>query len=126
VAAATAQAHFALPRSVVSRYSDPSGGPRHGPVLGHPDLDSTDLSSLQCFWYGAAPMSVARLEEALNRIAPVMAQLFGADRGADDDLDDAAGAHFGPDGTLAGGILDDQGREQRGGERARSACAARW
>lgn len=34
-------------------------------------------SSLQCFWYGAAPMSVARLEEALSRIAPVMAQLFG-------------------------------------------------
>ena len=23
-------------------------------------------SSLQCFWYGAAPMSVARLEEALE------------------------------------------------------------
>ena len=46
-------------------------------VLGHPALDSTDLSSLQCFWYGAAPMSAARLEEALTRIGPVMAQLFG-------------------------------------------------
>src|SRR5215212_128707 len=46
-------------------------------VLGHEALDRTDLSSLQCFWYGAAPMSVARLEEALNRIGPVMAQLFG-------------------------------------------------
>ena len=46
-------------------------------VLGHEALDATDLSSLQCFWYGAAPMSVARLEEALNRIGPVMAQLFG-------------------------------------------------
>ncbi|HEU4330080.1 MAG TPA: AMP-binding protein, partial [Lapillicoccus sp.] len=46
-------------------------------MLGHPSLDSTDLSSLQCFWYGAAPMSVARLEEALTRIGPVMAQLFG-------------------------------------------------
>ena len=34
-------------------------------------------SSLQCFWYGAAPMWVARLEEALSRIGPVMAQLFG-------------------------------------------------
>ena len=42
-----------------------------------PELDTTDLSSLQCFWYGAAPMSVARLEEALTRIGPVMAQLFG-------------------------------------------------
>ena len=28
-------------------------------VLGHPDLDGTDLSSLQCFWYGAAPMSAS-------------------------------------------------------------------
>jgi fatty-acyl-CoA synthase len=45
-------------------------------VLGHETLDATDLSSLQCFWYGAAPMSAARLEEALDRIGP-MAQLFG-------------------------------------------------
>jgi acyl-CoA synthetase (AMP-forming)/AMP-acid ligase II len=46
-------------------------------VLGAVELDQTDCSSLQCFWYGAAPMSAARLEEALTRIGPVMAQLFG-------------------------------------------------
>jgi acyl-CoA synthetase (AMP-forming)/AMP-acid ligase II len=46
-------------------------------VLGHERLDTTDRSSLQCFWYGAAPMYVARLKEALRRIGPVMAQLFG-------------------------------------------------
>jgi len=46
-------------------------------LLGHPALESTDLRSLQCFWYGAAPISPARLEEALTRIGPVMAQLFG-------------------------------------------------
>jgi fatty-acyl-CoA synthase len=46
-------------------------------VLGHAALDVTDLSSLQCFWYGAAPMSATRLQEALTRIGPVMAQLFG-------------------------------------------------
>ncbi|MEV5964109.1 long-chain fatty acid--CoA ligase [Kribbella sp. NPDC051952] len=46
-------------------------------VLAAPELDATDLSSLRCFWYGAAPMSVSRLEEALERIGPVMAQLFG-------------------------------------------------
>ncbi|XVX20428.1 AMP-binding protein [Actinomycetota bacterium] len=46
-------------------------------VLGHERLEATDLSSFQCFWYGAAPMSVARLEEALTRVGPVMAQLFG-------------------------------------------------
>ncbi|WP_420750463.1 acyl-CoA synthetase [Rhodococcus sp. O3] len=45
-------------------------------VLAHPDLDDTDLSSLMCFWYGAAPMSPTRLAEALDRIGP-MAQLFG-------------------------------------------------
>ena len=46
-------------------------------ALANPALDTTDLSSLQCFWYGAAPMSATRLEEALTRIGPVMAQLFG-------------------------------------------------
>ncbi len=45
-------------------------------LLDHDRLDTTNLSSLQCFWYGAAPMSTARLEEALQRIGP-MAQLFG-------------------------------------------------
>ena len=46
-------------------------------LLEHPKLAATDRSSLQCFWYGAAPISVARLEEALEKIGPVMAQLFG-------------------------------------------------
>ena len=46
-------------------------------LLAHPALDSTDLSSLRCFWYGAAPMSASRIEEAIGRIGPVMAQLFG-------------------------------------------------
>ena len=46
-------------------------------LLGHPALDTTNLTSLQCFWYGAAPMSATRLEEAITRIGPVMAQLFG-------------------------------------------------
>jgi len=46
-------------------------------VLDHPGLAERDLSSLQCFWYGAAPMSASRLEEAITRIGPVMAQLFG-------------------------------------------------
>ncbi|MCU1661468.1 MAG: AMP-dependent acyl-CoA synthetase [Pseudonocardia sp.] len=45
-------------------------------LLAHEALDSTDLGSLQCFWYGAAPMSAARLAEACERIGP-MAQLFG-------------------------------------------------
>jgi len=46
-------------------------------VLDKPGLEARELSSLQCFWYGAAPMSASRLEEAITRIGPVMAQLFG-------------------------------------------------
>ena len=38
-------------------------------LLAHEDLASTDLGSLQCFWYGAAPMSAARLEEAVPKSA---------------------------------------------------------
>ncbi len=45
-------------------------------LLGHEAAATTDFSSLQCFWYGAAPMSTTRLEEALRVIGP-MAQLFG-------------------------------------------------
>ena len=43
-------------------------------LLTHERLDATDQSSLQCFWYSTAPMPVARLEEALVRIGPVMAR----------------------------------------------------
>ncbi|SEB09271.1 long-chain fatty acid--CoA ligase [Variovorax sp. YR216] len=46
-------------------------------LLAHEKLAETKLDSLQCFWYGAAPISAARLEEALTKIGPVMAQLFG-------------------------------------------------
>lgn len=46
-------------------------------TLDHPDLPGTDLSSLQCFWYGSAPMSATKLSEALDRIGPTMAQYFG-------------------------------------------------
>jgi fatty-acyl-CoA synthase len=46
-------------------------------LLDKPELARADLSSLQCFWYGAAPMSAARLEEAITKFGPVMAQFFG-------------------------------------------------
>ena len=74
-------------------------------VLGHPDLDSTELSSLQCFWYGAAPMSVARLEEALKRIGPVMAQLFGQTEAPMMISMMPPEDHLGPDGMPAHGRL---------------------
>ena len=46
-------------------------------LLDHPALPGADLSSLQCLWYGAAPMSAARLEQAIGVIGPVLGQLFG-------------------------------------------------
>ncbi|MGO9784281.1 MAG: AMP-binding protein [Streptosporangiaceae bacterium] len=46
-------------------------------LLGHPDLPAADLSALQCLWYGAAPMSAARLAEAITTLGPVLGQLFG-------------------------------------------------
>jgi fatty-acyl-CoA synthase len=46
-------------------------------LLDHPALPAADLSSLQCLWYGAVPMSPSRLAEAVRRIGPVLGQLFG-------------------------------------------------
>jgi fatty-acyl-CoA synthase len=46
-------------------------------LLDQQDLARTDLTSLRCLWCGAAPMSVSRLTEALQKIGPVLGQLFG-------------------------------------------------
>ena len=101
-------------------------------VLGHEALDTTDLGSLQCFWYGAAPMSAARLEEALTRIGPVMAQLFGQTEAPmmismmpPADHVDADGSPIRERLSSAGrpaplvqvAVLDEHGREVPGGER---------
>jgi len=79
-------------------------------VLAHEALDTTDLSSLQCFWYGAAPMSAARLEEALERIGPVMAQLFGQTEAPMMISTLAPRDHFHPDGSVARERLSSAGR----------------
>lgn len=79
-------------------------------VLDHPSLDGRDLSSLQCFWYGAAPMSATRLEEALSRIGPVMAQLFGQTEAPMMISTMSPQDHFGPDGTVARHRLSSAGR----------------
>ena len=78
-------------------------------VLGHPDLDTTDLRSLQCFWYGAAPMSVARLEEALERIGP-MAQLFGQSEAPMMVSTMSPAQHRLPNGSVARSRLASAGR----------------
>ncbi|MGK3201317.1 acyl-CoA synthetase [Amycolatopsis sp. MEPSY49] len=78
-------------------------------VLGHEALDTTDLSSLQCFWYGAAPMSTTRLAEALDRIGP-MAQLFGQSEAPMMISTMSPAEHRHPDGTVHTGRLSSAGR----------------
>jgi len=46
-------------------------------LLDHPQLESTDLSSLETVMYGASPISPTRLAEAIERIGPVFCQLYG-------------------------------------------------
>lgn len=79
-------------------------------VLDSPALPATDLSSLQCFWYGAAPMSATRLEEALERVGPVMAQLFGQTEAPMMISTMAPADHFAADGSVATGRLTSAGR----------------
>ncbi|UGY06840.1 AMP-binding protein [Bradyrhizobium quebecense] len=69
-------------------------------LLDHPGLDAADLTSLQCFWYGAAPISATRLAEALKRIGP-MAQLFGQTEAPMMISMMAPADHYNPDGTIA-------------------------
>ena len=70
-------------------------------LLDHPALATTDLSSLQCFWYGAAPISAARLEEAIGKVGPVMAQIFGQTEAPMLISMMAPKDHFNKDGSIA-------------------------
>ena len=79
-------------------------------LLGHEQLDATNLTSLQCFWYGAAPMSATRLEEALTRIGPVMAQLFGQTEAPMMVSMMPPADHFRADGSVATERLSSAGR----------------
>lgn len=79
-------------------------------LLEHPELDSTNLNSLQCLWYGAAPMSPTRLEEALTRIGPVLGQLFGQTEAPNMISTLPPADHFHGDGSIATGRLSSAGR----------------
>jgi len=78
-------------------------------LLDHPKLESADLSSLQCLLYGAAPISVARLTEALEKIGP-MAQLFGQTEAPMMISMMPPEDHYNPDGSIATGRLSSAGR----------------
>jgi fatty-acyl-CoA synthase len=79
-------------------------------LLEHPRLPDTDLTSLQCLWYGAAPMSASRLEEAIAAIGPVMGQLFGQTEAPMMISTLAPAEHFRGDGSLATERLSSAGR----------------
>ena len=79
-------------------------------LLAHEQLATTKRDSLQCFWYGAAPISAARLEEALLKIGPVMAQLFGQTEAPMMISMMAPKEHFLPDGSIARERLSSAGR----------------
>jgi len=79
-------------------------------LLEHPKLATADLSSLQCFWYGAAPISSVKLEEALKKFGPVMAQLFGQTEAPMMISTMAPADHFLPDGGIARHRLASAGR----------------
>jgi acyl-CoA synthetase (AMP-forming)/AMP-acid ligase II len=78
-------------------------------LLDHPKLDRDRLGSLQCFWYGAAPISASRLAEALQRIGP-MAQLFGQTEAPMMISTMAPQDHFLADGSVARERLRSAGR----------------
>ena len=79
-------------------------------LLEHPQLATTKRDSLQCFWYGAAPISAARLEEALSKIGPVMAQLFGQTEAPMMISMMSPREHFSADGSVARQRLSSAGR----------------
>jgi fatty-acyl-CoA synthase len=79
-------------------------------LLDHPALPAADLSSLQCLWYGAAPMSADRLEQAIGAFGPVMGQLFGQTEAPMMISTLAPAQHFHADGSLARERLTSAGR----------------
>ena len=79
-------------------------------LLDHPGLPAADLGSLQCLWYGAAPMSAARLEQAIEVIGPVLGQLFGQTEAPMMISTLAPKDHLHADGTLARERLASAGR----------------
>jgi fatty-acyl-CoA synthase len=79
-------------------------------LLDLPELAQTDLGSLQCFWYGAAPISAARLEEAIEKFGPVMAQIFGQTEAPMMISMMHPRDHFDADGSVARHRLSSAGR----------------
>lgn len=96
-------------------------------LLDHPRLKDYDLSSLEMIIYGAAPMSPARLLQALDVFGPVLCQLYGQSEApqtisylAKADHDPSRPERLGSCGLPVAGnlirLLDDAGNEVAPGE----------
>ena len=98
-------------------------------LLDHDRLAETDTTHLQCLWYGAAPMSASRLEEALARIGPVLGQLFGQSEAPMMISTLAPADHFRDDGSLATSACPRPGVPRRSPRSrswtTRATCSAR-
>jgi acyl-CoA synthetase (AMP-forming)/AMP-acid ligase II len=46
-------------------------------LLGHPDIDKYDLSSLRCIFYGSSPMPQSLIKKALIKFGPIFTQFYG-------------------------------------------------
>jgi fatty-acyl-CoA synthase len=91
-------------------------------LLDHPRFAQTDLSSLQTIYYGASPMSPARLREAIRILGPIFFQFYGQtecpqtvcvlrkEEHDPDDLDRLASCGR-PVPWVRVGLLDDHGQQ---------------
>jgi acyl-CoA synthetase (AMP-forming)/AMP-acid ligase II len=46
-------------------------------MLGLPDIDTYDLSSLKCIWYAGSPMPVEVLKKGMDILGPIFMQAYG-------------------------------------------------
>jgi long-chain acyl-CoA synthetase len=46
-------------------------------MLGLPDIDTYDLTSLKCIWYAGSPMPVEVLKKGMDALGPVFKQAYG-------------------------------------------------
>jgi acyl-coenzyme A synthetase/AMP-(fatty) acid ligase len=118
---------FFLPPTVIYR------------LLEVPGIEQVDFSSLKCFLYGAAPMSVDKLRKAIAVFGPVMAVAYGQTEAPASITYLPPAEHF-QNGEIAGDerlsstgrpsplirveIMDDDNQVLKTGRPARSAYAA--
>ena len=50
-------------------------------LLDHPDIEHTDVSSLETLIYGGSPLSPDRAQQAIDRFGPILVQIYGTREG---------------------------------------------